>query len=249
VQPSPKKQFLAAVAESARPYRPAWRVGASGLVRRFDSGYWGHVWFFDHVTADPGPCYQAGLTAGVVSPYLLRTFNGRDPERAPTRNFIAVHAWLTWDAPVVRFDPAAEQTSTPAVPAFSAEARHDRRFTDLFVELGETNVSAWLAGVFGLLVPRLTEMAQDESLLGWLSEEEPRSTAELRYAALLAHHLRMDDQVTVLLRRAAEVRGREDRDAEARGVDLSYRSDRQTTYPQDWSPERFERFLRAAPRD
>jgi hypothetical protein len=59
----------------------------------------------------------------------------------------------------------------------------------------------------------------------------------------------MDDQVTVLLRRAAEVRGREDRDAEARGVDLSYRSDRQTTYPQDWSPERFERFLRAAPRD
>ncbi len=101
-----------------------------------------------------------------------------------------------------------------------------------------------------MLVPRLTELASDESLLRWLSAtEERRRSGDLRYAALLAHHLRRDDHVTALLERAADARAREDRAAEARGVDLSYRSDRQTTYPQDWSPERFERFLRAAPRD
>jgi hypothetical protein len=120
VQPSGKKQFLAVVAESARPFRPAWRVGASGLIRRFE--------------------------------------------------------WLS-------------------------------------------------------------------------AEEEPRSSPELRYAALLAHHLRKDDQVDRPPARAADVRAREDRAAEKRGVDLSYRSDDQTTYPQDWSPNRFERFLRSAPRD
>jgi hypothetical protein len=225
-------------------------MGTSGIVCRFASGYWGHVWFFDHVTADREPCYRAGLTAGIVSPYLLRTFNRRDPERAPHRNFIAVHAWLTWDAPVVRFDPAATHASTPVMPGFPADSRLARRFTDPIVELSEANASAWLADVLGVLVPGLAAIADDASLLGWLSAtDEPRSTAELRYAALLAHHLGMDDRVTVLLRRAADVRAREDREAESRGVDLSYRSDRQTTYPQDWSPERFERFLRSAPRD
>ncbi len=245
---SPKKQFLAIVAESSRPHRPPWRVGASGLVRRFESGYWAHVWFFDHLTAQQVPWYEAGLTAGVVSPYLLR-MDGLDPERAPHRNYIAAHARLTFDAPVIRFDPARNPTTTAVVPAFSANERLIRRFTDPFVELGHANAPAWLAGVFAVLVPRLTEIADDASLLCWLSStDEPRSSAELRGAALLAHHLELDGQVTTLLRRAAEVRAREDRAAEARGVDLSFRSDDQTTYPQDWSPERFERFLREAPR-
>lgn len=250
VQPSPKKQFLAVVGESARPYRPAWRVGAGGLVRRFESGYWGHIWFFDHKGVDPTPWYEAGLTADVISPYLLRIFTGRDSERAPHWRFIGGQAWLTFDAPVVRFDPTARHTSTPVVPAFPADERLVRRFTDPFVDLGETNAPEWLDGVFGVLVPRLTAIADDESLLRWLSaKEEPRSSPELRCAALLAHRLRKDDHVTVLLRRAADVRAREDRAAEKRGVDLSYRSDDQTTYPEDWSPERFERFVRSAPRD
>ena len=123
VQPTPKKRFLSAVRESAKPYRPAWRPGASGLVRRFESGYWGHVWFFEHVGPGPMPYYEAGLTAGIVSPYLLRTFNRQDPERPPHRNFIAVHAWLTWDFPVVRFDPSNAVEGARVAPDVPFPAR------------------------------------------------------------------------------------------------------------------------------
>jgi hypothetical protein len=249
VQAVPKKQFLAAVRESARPYRPAWRVGASGLVRRFDSGYWAHIWFFDRKGPYPVPYYEAGLTAGVVSPYLLRTFNRQDTERAPRRDFIAVHACLTWDAPVVHFDPAATATREAIPPPFVVAREPDPRDEEP-VLLTTESAPIWLKDALSVLVPHLTGLVSDEALLEWLAAtDETRRAADLRYAALLAHHLRRDDEVTALLGRAAETRVVEDRAAEARGVDLSYRSDRQTTFPQDWSPERFERFLRAAPRD
>jgi hypothetical protein len=245
----PKKRFLAAVRESSKPYRPAWRVGASGLVRRFESGYWGHVWFFEHVRPGEVAYYEAGITAGVVSPYLLRTYNRQDPERPPRRNFIAAHAWLTWDFPVVRFslsDVAAARVAPDVT--FRLDPDPDRSADP--VDLTTASASGWLVDAFAALVPRLTRLASAESLLRWLSAtDEQRRSPDLRYAALLAHHLRRDDDVSALLRRAANARADEDRAAEARGVDLSYRSDRQTTYPQDWSPERFERFLRAAPRD
>ena len=250
VQATPKKRFLSAVRESAKPYRPTWRNGASGVVRRFESGYWGHVWFFEHLGPGPMPYYEAGLTAGIVSPYLLRTFNRQDPERPPHRNFIAVHAWLTWDFPVVRFDPSNAVEGARVAPDVPFRLDPDPVRGAGPVELTTVSAPAWLGDALAVLVPRLTELASDESLLRWLSAtEERRRSGDLRYAALLAHHLRRDDQVSALLERAADARAREDRAAEARGVDLSYRSDRQTTYPQDWSPERFERFLRAAPRD
>jgi hypothetical protein len=245
----PKKRFLAAVRESAKPYRPAWRMGASGLVRRFESGYWGHVWFFDHVAPGVVPYYEAGLTTGIVSPYLLRTFNRQDPERAPHRNFIAAHAWLTWDFPVVRYDPSDTAARGRLAPDVTFRLDPDPVRSASPIELAAASALAWVVDVLAVIVPRLTELASDQSLLRWLSATERHRSADLRYAALLAHHLRRDDDVSALLRRAADARAREDRAAEARGVDLSYRSDRQATYPQDWSPERFERFLRAAPRD
>jgi hypothetical protein len=100
------------------------------------------------------------------------------------------------------------------------------------------------------LFPQLTALSSDRALLAWLTDAARSPTsADLRYAALLAYHLRLDDEMQSALERAEHAEEVEDGAAAERGIDLSYRSDSQSTYPQDWSHARFVTFLRSCPRD
>jgi hypothetical protein len=231
-----KHEFMRIVRQEARPFAAAgWRVGGSGLRRQAESGHWAHVWFYSSRFNRP---LALQPVAGTVAPYLLRVFNRQRIDRPPHVNFIAVHSSLRPLERWIEFVPTAEVDTAPL-----DQTPEQRTLTSV-------NLPSWLSTRFAALLPRLAALSSDRALLAWLSDEARSPTsAELRYASLLAWHLRLDDEMQTTLARAEQAAGVEDAAAAERGVDRSYRSDRQSTYPQDWSHARFVTFLRGCPRD
>jgi hypothetical protein len=176
------------------------------------------------------------LIAGTASPYLLRVFNRQRTDRAPRPNFIAVHSQIRSVERGITFDPNGGADGAP-LDALGVRA------------LTSATLSGWLEKRFARLLPELVARSSDAALLAWLTDDAfPPSSGHLRYAALLAYHLRRDAQMEAILVRAEAAKAEEDDRSVARGFQVGNR-DRQITYPQDWSHARFVRFLYACPRD
>jgi hypothetical protein len=232
-----KREFMRIVRAEAEPYSAdGWKVGGSGLRRLDATGHWAHFWFYSS-RGTPPLTMQA--TAGTVSPYLLSVFNRQRVDRPPSQNFIAVHSLLMRPVEWLRFTPGLEADDEPIHHPLHPG-----------VALTTTTLQQWLRDRFAALLPKLVALSSDEALLAWLSDPARSPTShDLRYAALLAYHLRRDGELESILQRADEARRTEDIAAVERGINLGYRSDRQATYPQDWSHARFLEYLRACPRD
>jgi hypothetical protein len=102
----------------------------------------------------------------------------------------------------------------------------------------------WLAGLLEQLAPVVERTSTDAGLLDWKLAEVSRSSwprwLAMREAVVLARHLGLpyDD----LLARAETLAEKDAELRAAKGEPRQYR-DRQTTYPQEWSHQRFVRFL------
>jgi hypothetical protein len=235
-QTDDRRAFMSVVRRTAKPFMgTGWQLGASGLRRQAATEHWAHFWFL-------GSSFNRPLVlrpvAGTVSPYLLRTFNRQRTDRPPHANFIAVHSRLG--------PPERELVFANTTGGVPAEVDRDatRRVID------EGSLAVWLEARLPEFLPRLEALSSDRALLDWLSDSNrDPDTGELRYAALLAHHLRLDDMGESILDRAARAEEIEHAALLERGVSLDYRRDDEETYPQDWSHERFVLFLRSAPRD
>jgi hypothetical protein len=231
-----KRVFMALVRKAAKPYvADRWQIGASGLRRRADTGHWAHFWFSTRsVPWDPKLALQ--VSVGTASPYLLRVFNRQRTDRAPHPNFIAVHSQIRSVERGITFEPNGIENDAP-VNALGVRA------------LTSGTMPGWLKKRFAMLLPELVALSSDEALLAWLADDAlPPSSGGLRYAALVAYHLRRDAHVEALLVRADAAKAEEDSRSVARGFQVR-NPDRQITYPQDWSHTRFVRFLHACPRD
>lgn len=231
-----KRVFMALLRKAAKPYvADGWQIGASGLRRRADTGHWAHFWFSTRsVPRDVKLSLQ--LSVGTASPYLLRVFNRQGTHRAPHPNFIAAHSRIRSVERGIAFDPDGGEDGAPL------DALGVRTLTPV-------TAPGWLEKRFATLLPELVALSSDGALLAWLTEDAlPPSSGSLRYAALLAYHLRRDVQLETILVRAHAARAEEDSRSRASGLQVGNR-DRQTTYPPDWSHERFVRFLYACPRD
>jgi hypothetical protein len=231
-----KRVFMALVRKAAKPYvTDGWQIGAGGLRRRADTGHWAHFRFSTRsVPRDVKLSLQ--LSVGTASPYLLRVFNRQRTDRAPYPSFIAVHSQIRSVERGITFEPNGADHEAP-LDALGVRA------------LTSATMPGWLEKRFATLLPELVALSSDDALLAWLTDETlPPSSGGLRYAALLAYHLRRDAQLEAILVRADAAKAGEDRRSVARGLPVGNR-DRQITYPQDWSHARFVRFLYACPRD
>ena len=235
-----KQSFMKLVRQAAKPFAiDGWQVGSSGLRRQDPNGHWAHFWFMGSQWNHP---FELSPVAGTVCPYLWRIATGKQSgERLPAAA-IAIHSSLQPLESDIYF-----------VVSSADVAKRPSAFPDTPVLTPDT-APGWLSDRFADFLPRLIALSSDEALLRWLADpaEDPlptREQARLRYAALLARHLRRDDEVGELLARAKLATERTVADAERRGVSLAYQSDDQDTYPQDWSHDRFCKFLEASPVD
>jgi hypothetical protein len=103
--------------------------------------------------------------------------------------------------------------------------------------------ATWLDGALAKLAPATLALSSNRAIYEWLSAQP--GSFSLRYAYLLARHLGLDGDLTALGERARKASDDERRRSQVR--DWTW-ADRQTTYPQDWSHERFMRFVESTPR-
>lgn len=235
-----KKSIMKLVRQAAKSYAvDGWQVGSSGLRRQDPNGHRAHFWFMGSQRDYP---FGFSPVAGTVCPYLLRIATGLQTEQRLPAAYIAMHSSLQ---PLER--------NIFFVVSSADVAKRPAGFPDSPVLTPDT-APGWLSGRFADFLPQLVALSSDEALLAWLADtaEDPlpaREQSRLRYAALLARHLRRNDEVDELLTRARLATERTVADAERRGLSRTYASDDQDTYPQDWSHEKFCRFLEASPLD
>ena len=102
--------------------------------------------------------------------------------------------------------------------------------------------ATWLAGALAKLAAATEALSSSRAIYEWLSMQH--GSFPLRYAYLLARHLELDRDLASLGERARKAVEAERR----RSVRRDWTSaDRQTTFPQDWSHERFMRFVESTP--
>ena len=184
------------------------------------------------------PILEMGLTAGTCAPYLMRVVNKLDPSKPPTPNFVAAHTQVCWHAPVW-FARAARA----APPAFTTpEAPFTAPFTGNHYCVDVGTAPTWLAGAVAQLAPATEALSSSRAIYEWFSTQHGSSS--LRDAYLLARHLELESDLVSL-----EERARKASEAERRSSPRSdwTSADHQTTYPQDWSHERFMRFVESTP--
>jgi hypothetical protein len=232
-----RSSFVRLLKTAARPYQSeGWRVRGAGLVLHAGDGCWGQIVFSGASRKGDRPL-SMGLTAGTCAPYLMKVVNKLDAAKPPTRNFVAAHTRVMWMVGVV-----FAQTGSPVAASFDLA----RRQGDPAVELTPETAGAWLADAFSLLVPATQALCSNAAIYDWLTAPRERdSSFNVRYALLLGRHLGLDSDLPELERRAESLYLREfglrdERDTRA--------ADRQKNYPQDWSHQRFMRFLESVPR-
>ena len=104
--------------------------------------------------------------------------------------------------------------------------------------------ATWLAGAVAQLAPATEALSSNRAIYEWLSTQH--GSSPLRYAYLLARHLGLDSDLASLGERARKASEEERRRFRSHRDDWTS-ADRQTTYPQDWSHERFMRFVESTP--
>jgi len=225
---------------SAAHLKDGWALRGSGLVLHSGDGCWGQIVFsgasrersvpFRWRSADVEagvefPILEMGLTAGTCAPYLMKVVNKLDPAKPPTPNFVAAHTRVCWYVPVW----FAQGTQAPPQP-FEADTHPTANPYVIDLE----TAADWLADALAKLAPATEALTSNRAIYDQLSAEW--DFFSLRYAYLLARHLGLDDDLASLEERAKKA-------APSRGTS----GDRQTTYPQDWSHERFMRFVESTP--
>ena len=215
----------------------------AGLVLHASDGCWGQIVFsgasrerseplFENAngyddSAVEYPILEMSLTAGTCAPYLMQVVNKLDPAKPPPPNFVAAHTSVCWYAPL-RFARAVQVPPSP----FEIPTGH---WTDDRYCLDVDTAVPWLAAALAKLASATQALSSNRAIYDRLSAQE--NFFSLRYAYLLARHLGLDGDLGPL-----EVRAR--KATPSRGTS----ADRQTTYPQDWSHERFMRFVENTPR-
>jgi len=220
----------------------------AGLVLHTPDGCWGQIAFsgasrertepyYDHSAAYDDsamefPMLELRLTAGTCEPYLMRVVNELDPSKPPPAGFVAAHAWVCWYAPV-RFARAVQVTPSPfEIPPGV--------WTDDRYCIDADTAAPWLGAALAKLAPATRALTSTRAVYDRLSTQE--NFVSLRHAYLLARHLGLDGDLAPLEERARKA------EEHARERAGSRTSDLQTTYPQDWSHERFMRFVENTPR-
>lgn len=223
-----------------------WTLRGAGLVLHAPDGCWGQIVFsgasreqveprpwlaagYEDVVAE-WPILEMGLTAGTCAPYLLRIVNKLDPSKPPTPNFVAAHARVCWHVPV--WFARTARVAPPPFETPEAQSRGNRYCIDA------DTAATWLAGAVSQLAPACEALSSDRAIYEWLRTQQ--GSFSLRYAYLLARHLGLENDLDPLGERAREASEEERR--RSHGSDRAS-ADRQTTYPQDWSHERFMRFV------
>ena len=227
-----------------------WTLRGTGLVLHAPDGCWGQIVFSgasreqteprpwtvpEHkdVVAE-WPILEMGLTAGTCAPYLMRVVNKLDASKPPPPNFVAAHTQVCWHAPVW-FARAARV----APPPF--EIPEGILIANQFCIDGDTAAN-WLADAVAKLAPATEALSSNRAIYEWLSMQH--GSFPLRDAYLLARHLGLESDLASLGERARKASEEERRRSPRR----DWRSaDRQTIYPQDWSHERFMRFVGTTP--
>lgn len=227
-----------------------WTLRGAGLVLHAPDGCWGQIVFSgasreeveprpwdaprDEEFVAARPLLRMSLTAGACAPYLMRIVNELDPSKPPTPNFVAAHTRVCWYVPVV-LARAARRIPQPFEVHTTALAA-DPYYIDV------DSATVWLAGALAKLAPATQALSSNRAIYEWLRAQ--RGSFSLRYAYLLARHLGLERDLALLEERARKAT----EDERGRSGPRDWTSaDRQATYPQDWSHERFMRFVNSTP--
>jgi hypothetical protein len=226
-----------------------WRVRGAGLEFHASDGCWGQIVFSgasrEEAVSKPWdvrgedefirerPVLRMSLTAGTCAPYLMRAVNKLDPVKPPTRSFVAAHVIVCWDVSVV-FARSVRRTPEPfEIPVgYAADCYY----------IDPESGARWLRESLAALASQTQALASEEAIYKELSAKS--DAFGLRYAYLLARHLGYESDLPVLAERARQASEEERRRSTRQ--DWTY-ADRQATYPQDWSHERFLRFVESTP--
>jgi hypothetical protein len=227
---------------AARAAAPDWRRASTGLVYRTPDGY-GQI-VMSAPWRQPDGTISVQLTAGSASKYLLGSFNRQPTNRAPSQDFVGIHAKVL-PPYEIRYGPAQHPTPEPFSPppalGLSAMPTADVLTAD--------TAQQWFVGLLEQTTPVVERTSTDDGLLDWLINRDasidfPNVTG-MRYAVLLARHLGRPYQA--LLKRAEVLEQKQAERLTARGLTRTFR-DRQTGNPHDWSHQRFVQFLASADR-
>jgi hypothetical protein len=243
--------FRRLLKEGASAHLPdGWTLRGAGLVLHASDGCWGQIVFSgasreeveprswdapdDEDFVAEWPILRMSLTAGTCAPCLIRTVNKLDPSKPPTPNFVAAHTRVCWYVPFV-LAQAARPTPQPfEIPTTASTG--DRYYIDV------DTATTWLTRALAKLAPATQALSSNRAIYEWLSAQH--GSFSLRYAYLLARHVGLDSDLAALGERARKASEEERRRSQVRD---GTSADRQTTYPQDWSHERFMRFVESTP--
>ncbi len=230
--------------------KQSWTLRGTGLVLHAPDGCWGQIVFSgsSREQAEPRPwtipehkdvvaewpILEMGLTAGTCAPYLMRVVNKLDPSKLPPPNFVAAHTQVCWHAPV--WFAQAARVAPPPFEIPEGILIGNEYCIDV------DTAATWLPGALARLAAATEALSSSRAIYEWLSTQH--GSSPLRDAYLLARHLRLDSDLASLEERARKAVQKERRRSPRRDWTSA---DRQTTYPQDWSHERFMRFVESTP--
>jgi hypothetical protein len=228
-----RRKFYSVMRNAARAHvARGWEVRTSRLVLRAPSGHWGQIAFKAEQHASPLPVV---LFAGALSPYLMRVWNGLDPDRLPDLTF---HAGLHWQT---LFSFANEDRDRPRPLDIRKRKRWEAVDWPTGIVLGPNTAEAWLRDLIDGLAASIEGLMSDQAIHDWLLANEPDNYWSLRDAALLSQHLGLTD-VPDLVERARVALERVDAKLRNAGQE-PYHPDRSRLYRQFWSHRRFVRHL------
>lgn len=140
-----------------------WRAGSSGAFAHTSTGHWGQIAFRVQVARDS----DLTVTAGALSPYLMRVINRLDPTRYPPPDFIAAHAQTEWFQRVV-YDPEHGGLPTAADPQVADPTADEVGQSAPPVILGPACAREWIEARLQHLIRSTTPLLSDSALCDWM---------------------------------------------------------------------------------
>jgi hypothetical protein len=227
-----RREFLGLVRKAARPYRERGWVATGGrLIRQAPTGYWSDLEFRVRRATTPT---DVEIFATISSPYLLRVYEGLDPDRRPA-SLSGGHVQLLWQV-FVTYDVEALDPPSPLPIPIPTTTRDETG-----IVLGAATASAWLSDAIGRLVEACEGLSSDGAMRDWLLEHRADRRDALRYAALLTRHLGEDDRLSEVLEKTRLVTDALDASLMNRDDPIPARD--RGRDPRFWSHKRFLKFL------
>jgi hypothetical protein len=218
------------IREASRPLRArGWHLGGSRLTFRSESGHWADITIDFQAGAPPAAIF---LFASVSSPYLLRAWDGRDPDRRP-RRLSGGHVSLLWQV-WIDYDPAS--TKRPKLLKIP-----QRYYAKPGIVIGATTASAWLEDTLRRLADAMEGLCSDQAIRDWLLEFQSANPFALRHAVLLTRHAGDVDHLPAVLEQTSIATEALDAKMVAEQPPIPNRD--RGKNPLFWSHKRFLRFL------